>query len=97
MTPPSPLLAEIQRSLGSITTSYTEASKIHDVFEGASFSLLPLMPVDPIVQPWSTGTYMVRARDTLGSEHHPDASTLGRTNIRTPCLTSATALALRST
>jgi hypothetical protein len=38
MTPPSPLLAEIQRSLGAITTSYTEASKIHDIFEGFVFA-----------------------------------------------------------
>jgi hypothetical protein len=39
MTTPSPLLLEIERTLGSLTTSYSSSSKIHDVFEGFVFTL----------------------------------------------------------
>jgi hypothetical protein len=39
MTPPIPLLREIQRILGSVTTSYTTGFDIHDVFEGFVFAI----------------------------------------------------------
>jgi hypothetical protein len=38
MSTPSPLLTEIQRTLGSISVSYTAASQVNDVFEGFVFA-----------------------------------------------------------